>query len=75
MARPLRIECPDAFYHITTRGVGRQNIFFNDRDKKTFLEKQEDLHEKWGIIFHGYCLMTNQSTLERRIEKQKAGEE
>ncbi len=38
MARPLRIEYPGAFYHITTRGVGRQNIFFNDCDKKVFLE-------------------------------------
>ena len=53
MARPLRIEYPGAFYHITTRGVGRQNIFFNDCDKKFFLKKLKDLHEKWGIKFHG----------------------
>ena len=46
MARPLRIEYPGAFYHITTRGVGRQNIFFKDCDKKVFLEKLGDLHEK-----------------------------
>ncbi len=64
MARPLRIEYPGAFYHITTRGVGRQNIFFKDCDRKVFLEKLGDLHEKWGIIFHGYCLMTNHYHLE-----------
>ena len=27
MGRPLRIEYPDAFYHITARGNERQNIF------------------------------------------------
>ena len=64
MARPLRIEYPGAFYHITTRGVGRQNIFFKDCDKKMFLGKLGNLHEKWGIIFHGYCLMTNHYHLE-----------
>ncbi len=64
MARPLRIEYPGAFYHITNRGVGRQDIFFKDYDRKVFLEKLEDLHEKWGIIFHGYCLMTNHYHLE-----------
>ncbi|GAX60617.1 transposase and inactivated derivatives [Candidatus Scalindua japonica] len=64
MARPLRIEYPSAFYHITTIGVGRQNIFFKDYDRKVFLEKLGDLHEKWGIIFHGYCLMTIHYHLE-----------
>ncbi len=45
MARPLRIEYPGAFYHITTRGVGRQNIFFKDCDKKVFLEIMGDLEQ------------------------------
>ena len=27
MARPLRIDQPDGFYHVTTRGVARQGIF------------------------------------------------
>ncbi len=64
MARPLRIEYPGVFYHITTRGIGMQNIYFNDCDKKFFLEKLKDLHEKWGIKFHGYCLMANHYHLE-----------
>ncbi len=33
MARLLRIEYPGAFYHIISRGVGRQNIFFKDGDE------------------------------------------
>jgi hypothetical protein len=31
MGRPLRIEYPDAFYHITARGNERQNIFKSNR--------------------------------------------
>ncbi len=38
MARPLRIEFPDAVYHVTSRGNGRQNIFHDDGDYGKFLE-------------------------------------
>ena len=64
MARPLRIEYPGAFYHITTRGVGRQDIFFDEADKQMFLEKLGDVQEKWGLVVHGYCLMSNHYHLE-----------
>jgi REP element-mobilizing transposase RayT len=37
MGRPLRIEYPDAFYHITARGNERQNIFKSNRDRERFL--------------------------------------
>lgn len=64
MARPLRIEYPGAFYHITTRGVGRQDIFFDEADKQMFLEKLGEVQEKWGLDVHGYCLMSNHYHLE-----------
>ena len=53
MARPLRIEYPGAFYHITTRGVGRQDIFFDEADKQMFLKKLEEVQEKWGLVVRG----------------------
>jgi REP element-mobilizing transposase RayT len=37
MGRPLRIEYPDAFYHITARGNERKNIFKSNRDQERFL--------------------------------------
>ena len=64
MARPLRIEYPGAFYHITARGVGRQDIFYDEADKQMFLEKLGDVQEKWGLVVHGYCLMSNHYHLE-----------
>ncbi len=34
MGRPLRIEYPDAFYHITARGIDRKNIFKSNSDQE-----------------------------------------
>jgi hypothetical protein len=37
MARPLRINYPGAFYHVTCRGNERRNIFADDQDRSGFL--------------------------------------
>jgi len=37
MARPLRIEYPGAFYHVTSRGNERKDIFKSRRDRVQFL--------------------------------------
>ena len=52
MARPLRIEYPGAFYHITTRGVGRQDIFLIKRISRCF-KKLGEVQEKVGTELFG----------------------
>ncbi len=64
MARPLRIDYAGAYYHVTNRGVGRQNIFFEESDRQNFLEILGEMRKRWGIIIHGYCLMSNHYHLE-----------
>jgi hypothetical protein len=32
LARPLRVEYPGAYYHVSPRGVARQNIFYGDEE-------------------------------------------
>lgn len=59
MARPLRIEFPGAVYHITSRGNGRERIFFEEKDRKTFLDVLSVVVRKGGWICHAYCLMGN----------------
>jgi putative transposase len=59
MARPLRIEYPGAIYHVTSRGNARHNIFLDDEDKTLFLSKLERATERYGFLFHSYCLMDN----------------
>ena len=59
MARPLRVEYPDAYYHVINRGNYREKIYLNDRDKEKFIEYLEKAAERFSVIFHGYCLMGN----------------
>jgi len=59
MARPIRIEFPDAVYHITSRGNARQPIFENSSDKKEFLSLLATVVTRFNWICHAYCLMDN----------------
>ena len=59
MARPLRIEYPGAFYHVTSRGNEQQDIFKSDVDREKFLSYLVSAGERYGAVFHAYCLMTN----------------
>ena len=59
MARPLRIEYPGAFYHVTSRGNEQKDIFKSDIDREKFLSYLVSAGEKYGAEIHAYCLMTN----------------
>lgn len=59
MARPLRIEYPGAYYHITARGNRREDIFLNDADRVNWLELFGKVCKRFNWVCHGYCLMTN----------------
>lgn len=59
MARPLRIEFAGAVYHVTSRGNGRQKIFFDEQDNRKFLELFGKTLERFNWICHAYCLMVN----------------
>jgi len=59
MARPLRIEYPGAFYHVTCRGNAREKVFFIDPDREMFLELLADVAERFTWRCHAYCQMTN----------------
>ena len=59
MVRPLRIEYPGAWYHVTSRGNERKNTFSDDQDKKRFLEVLSDTKNLYGTEVHAYVLMEN----------------
>ncbi|MCF8068312.1 MAG: transposase [Desulfobacterales bacterium] len=59
MSRPLRITYPGAYYHITSRGNERKNIFKSNRDREKFLEYLESAVLRYNAIIHVYCLMDN----------------
>ena len=59
MARPLRIQFPGAFYHVTARGNEQKNIFRSNRDREKFLSYLESAVDRYGVVIHAYCLMDN----------------
>ena len=59
MARPLRIEYPGAFYHVTSRGNERKDVFKSQRDRDKFLEYLASATKRYSAIIHAYCLMSN----------------
>jgi REP element-mobilizing transposase RayT len=59
MARPLRIEYPDALYHLTSRGDGREDIFSDDADRLEFLSVLAAVVERFEWRLYAYCLMDN----------------
>ena len=59
MARPLRIQFENAYYHVTCRGNARQNIFSSDTDRKVFLDLLGRSSEIYQTEILAYVLMSN----------------
>ena len=59
MARPLRIEVAEMWYHIMNRGNFLKEIFEIDEDYQRFLEILADSCEKYNVEIHSYVLMPN----------------
>jgi putative transposase len=59
MARPLRISYAGAFYHITSRGNERKDIFKSNGDREKFLSYLESATRRYDALIHVYCLMSN----------------
>ncbi|MDD5008302.1 MAG: transposase, partial [Syntrophorhabdaceae bacterium] len=59
MARPLRIQYENAYYHVTCRGNARARIFLNDYDRKTFIDLLQRSKEIYQVDIIAFVLMSN----------------
>jgi REP-associated tyrosine transposase len=59
MSRPLRIEYPDAWYHVMNRGRRAEDIYSDAQDYIMFTELLKETSEMWNIRVAAYCLMPN----------------
>jgi REP element-mobilizing transposase RayT len=59
MSRPIRIEFPDALYHVTARGDRREDIFEDDQDRLTFLKTLEQVINQFNWTCYAWCMMDN----------------
>lgn len=60
MARPLRIEYPDAFYHVSNVGLDNQKVFPSARFFEAFLAGLEETCFRLNVEVHAYCLVKDQ---------------
>lgn len=59
MTRPLRIQYPGAFYHLTNRGNERKPIYKDEQDRLQFLKILSQSLENYQAVVHGFVLMSN----------------
>ena len=59
MSRPLRIQYPDAYYHVTCRGNEQRKIFRDAEDRKEFFRLLARSAEIYEVMLLAYALMPN----------------
>ena len=59
MARKLRIEFPDAVYHVLNRGNYRRDLFVSAGEAGAFVKALEEAAEIYGWQIHAYAVMRN----------------
>jgi putative transposase len=59
MPRQARIDAPGALHHIVIRGIERQRIFADDKDREDFIKRMSDLLQETRTRCYAWALMTN----------------
>lgn len=59
MSRPLRIQYPDAWYHLMNRGRRREEIYTDKHDYIVFIDLLQEASEMFNVSIAAYCLMSN----------------
>lgn len=64
MPRPLRQSIESGCYHITIRGINRQDIFLDDEDRTHFLDIVSICKDITGMKLYNYALMSDHIHLQ-----------
>lgn len=64
MTRKHRIWFPGAKFHITSRGIRKSALFFDDADRKQYLLLLKETMKTTPFHLHSYCLMTTHIHLQ-----------
>ncbi len=59
MSRPLRIQFPDAWYHVMNRGRRAESIFRGKKDYFAFIKLLMETADLWNLRISAYCLLKN----------------
>ena len=69
MARRLRIQYPDAIYHVMARGNGRQDIVADDADRERLVACLERAVRRSGWVLYAFVVLTNHLHLVLRTPR------
>jgi len=69
IALAVALEFP---HHVVQRGNNRENVFFNEEDKKKYLSLLKEYSGTWDTYILAYCLMSNHVHLLTRPIKNKS---
>ncbi|MDR7239609.1 transposase [Neobacillus drentensis] len=64
MVRSVRTWFQGAKYHVTSRGIRKSSLFFDEEDFEKYLTLVEETKERYPFILHTYCLMSNHTHLQ-----------
>lgn len=73
MARPLRVEFPDACYHVMCRGNFRFPVLREAGDRELLLERLVKFAEVFRVRIRAYCLMVNHFHVYVQTEEANLG--
>ena len=59
MPRAARQKSESGIYHIMTRGISQSQLFYDDEDRKAFLERLARYKGECGFRVYAWCLMGN----------------
>ena len=63
MARTARKTTKSGIYHVVLRGFNRQKIFFDNSDRKAFLERLKRYKDQDGFKIFAYTLLDSSAHL------------
>ncbi|MEH7130236.1 transposase [Neobacillus drentensis] len=64
MVRSVRTWFQGAKYHVTSRGIRKSSLFFDEEDFEKYLTLLKETKERYPFILHTYCLMSNHTHLQ-----------
>lgn len=70
MTRILRSYSNSKVYHIILKGIDDQNIFYDDQDRRVFLNNILETKKEYAYQVFAYCLMDNHVHMVIRSEKE-----
>ena len=59
MPRQRRVVLPGCPHHLTQRGNNQRPVFFDERDRETYLALLAQFAAQYSLTVLGFCLMTN----------------